>query len=78
MALKFNGETMAMACASEKVKLKQLAAPPKSLKPLWRYRLGHQDTNDIWEPRNINDDRDTQREITNLGNGTQMTTETQE
>ena len=33
-ALRFNGETMGMGCASEKVKLPLLAAPPKSLKTL--------------------------------------------
>ena len=33
-ALKFNGETMGMCCASGKVKLPQLAAPPEPLKTL--------------------------------------------
>ena len=33
-ALKFNGETMRMCCASGKVKLPQLAAPPEPLKTL--------------------------------------------
>ena len=33
-ALKFNGETMGMCCASGKVKLFQLAAPPEPLKTL--------------------------------------------
>ena len=33
-ALKFNGETMEMCCASGKVKLPQLAAPPEPLKAL--------------------------------------------
>ena len=32
--LKFNGETMGMCCASGKVKLPQLAAPPEPLKTL--------------------------------------------
>ena len=33
-ALKFNGETMGMCCASVKVKVPQLAAPPEPLKTL--------------------------------------------
>ena len=33
-ALKFNGETTGMCCASGKVKLPQLAAPPEPLKTL--------------------------------------------
>ena len=33
-ALKFNGETMGMCCASGKVKLPLLAAPPEPLKTL--------------------------------------------
>ena len=33
-ALEFNGETMGMCCASGKVKLPQLAAPPEPLKSL--------------------------------------------
>jgi len=33
-ALKFNAETMGMCCASGKVKLPQLAAPPEPLKTL--------------------------------------------
>ena len=33
-ALKFNGETMGMCCASGKVKLPQVAAPPEPLKTL--------------------------------------------
>ena len=35
------------------------------------------DTNDDWDRGNINDDRDTQREITDWDTGTQMTTATQ-
>ena len=49
-ALKFNGETMGMCCASGKVKLPQPAAPPEPLKTLRRYRPGHQET------MNVNDD----------------------
>ena len=42
-----------------------------------RREITDRDTNDDRDTGNINDDRDTQREITNWDTGTQMTTGTQ-